>query len=65
MQLTKFFNLSLCAILLFSFEIVAQTEQEEVMAIQELEKMLFGIQFHPESILTENGKQILKNWIIN
>ncbi len=34
----------------------------EIMAIEAKEKMLFGVQFHPESYLSENGEQIIKNF---
>ena len=33
------------------------------MSFRHKKLQLFGIQFHPESILTENGRLILKNWI--
>ncbi len=34
----------------------------EIMAIEHRKKMLFGVQFHPESYLSENGEQIIKNF---
>jgi len=47
-----------------SFIITAKSEDtEEIMAIQHKEFKLFGVQFHPESILTIEGKKILKNFI--
>ena len=45
------------------FEISAWTDQEEVMGIRHREYLLEGIQFHPESILTREGKNILKNFL--
>jgi anthranilate/para-aminobenzoate synthase component II len=33
------------------------------MSIEIPEKKLYGVQFHPESILTENGKRLLQNFI--
>jgi len=33
------------------------------MAFENSEKGIYGVQFHPESILTENGKQILFNFL--
>jgi len=33
------------------------------MAIKHKEHNVTGVQFHPESILTEQGKEILKNWL--
>jgi anthranilate synthase component II len=45
------------------FEILAVDESKNIMAIKHKEYDLIGLQFHPESILTENGKEILTNWI--
>jgi para-aminobenzoate synthetase component II len=45
------------------FEISAWTENGEVMAIRHTELPLEGVQFHPESILTSCGKEILKNFV--
>lgn len=43
--------------------ITAQTEDGEVMAVQHKEYPIYGVQFHPESIMTPYGKQILENFI--
>lgn len=45
------------------FEVTAIAEDESIMAIQNLEQKLFGIQFHPESILTPDGKTIVQNFL--
>lgn len=46
------------------FEIIAESiEDHEIMAIQHKEYPLFGLQFHPESIGTKDGKNILKNFL--
>lgn len=45
------------------FEITAIDEQGEIMAIAHKKYKLKGIQFHPESILTPEGKTIIKNWL--
>jgi anthranilate/para-aminobenzoate synthase component II len=45
------------------FEITATTENGIVMGIRHKEYPLEGIQFHPESILTLVGKQLIRNWI--
>ncbi|MEH7491947.1 aminodeoxychorismate/anthranilate synthase component II [Neobacillus niacini] len=45
------------------FEISAWTENGEIMAIRHSELPLEGVQFHPESILTLCGKEILKNFV--
>lgn len=44
-------------------EISAQTEEGEIMGIRHLKYPVEGIQFHPESILTPNGKRIIKNFL--
>ena len=44
-------------------KVTAVTEDGEVMAVQHKEYPLFGVQFHPESIMTPNGRQMLKNFI--
>lgn len=43
--------------------ITAQTEDGEVMAVAHKDYSVFGLQFHPESILTPDGKTILQNFI--
>lgn len=45
------------------FDIVASSRNNIVMAIQNEEKALYGVQFHPESILTPNGKEIIRNFL--
>ena len=44
-------------------KITALTPEGEVMAVQHREHPTFGVQFHPESILTPDGKQMLTNFI--
>ncbi len=44
-------------------EISAETQEGEIMGIRHREYPVEGIQFHPESILTPNGKRILKNFL--
>ncbi len=41
----------------------AQTPEGEMMALRHRHYPTFGVQFHPESILTEHGHQLLKNFI--
>jgi len=43
--------------------ITAQDDDGEVMAIKHKEYDVRGVQFHPESILTKNGIELMKNWI--
>jgi anthranilate synthase component II len=44
-------------------QVIARTDDDEVMAVQHRERPLYGLQFHPESILTPNGPQILNNFL--
>jgi len=45
------------------FEISAWTDQDEIMGIRHKELKVEGVQFHPESILTEMGKKLLGNFL--
>jgi len=44
-------------------EITAWTDKDEIMGIRHKEYLIEGVQFHPESILTKHGKDLLKNFI--
>lgn len=44
-------------------KVTALTDDGEVMAVQHKEYPIYGVQFHPESIMTPDGKTILKNFI--
>ncbi|HQV95394.1 MAG TPA: anthranilate phosphoribosyltransferase, partial [Anaerolineales bacterium] len=44
-------------------EVTAITPEEEIMGLKHREHHTYGVQFHPESILTEHGKQLLKNFL--
>lgn len=44
-------------------KVTAVTADGEVMAVQHKEYPIYGVQFHPESIMTPNGKQMLNNFI--
>lgn len=45
------------------FDITAVDEAGEIMAIAHREYDLRGVQFHPESILTEHGEALMSNWL--
>ena len=44
-------------------EITAETNCGEIMAVQHKELPIYGVQFHPESIMSEYGHLLLKNFI--
>lgn len=44
-------------------KIVAETKNKEIMGLKHRDFELWGVQFHPESILTKHGKKLLKNFI--
>ncbi|MCD6109282.1 aminodeoxychorismate/anthranilate synthase component II [bacterium] len=46
-----------------SLNVVAQTEEGLPMAIEHKEYPVFGVQFHPESFMTQNGDTIIRNFI--
>lgn len=46
-----------------SLEISSFTNEEEIMGVRHKEYPLEGIQFHPESILTNIGEQLISNWM--
>lgn len=43
--------------------VMARTADGEVMAVQHKEYPIYGVQFHPESIMTPEGKRMLRNFI--
>jgi anthranilate/para-aminobenzoate synthase component II len=46
-----------------SLEILAETDSSEIMAIKVRGKRIYGVQFHPESVMTTHGKRILSNFL--
>ena len=46
-----------------SLEISAKTQSGEIMAVRHRSHPIEGVQFHPESLLSEHGKQLLMNFI--
>jgi len=46
-------------------EVTARTESGVIMGVRHAELPIHGVQFHPESILTEGGHRMLANWLVD
>ena len=46
------------------FQVIGHTEGAKAAAIASIEKSTYGIQFHPEVVHTEQGTEILKNFVL-
>lgn len=46
-----------------NLEVTARDDNGYIMALQHKELDVCGVQFHPESVLTEHGERILRNWL--
>lgn len=47
----------------YELRVTARTDDNVVMAVEHRAKPLWGVQFHPESILTEHGRRIVSNFM--
>ena len=45
-------------------EITATTDSDVIMALRHRERPIEGVQFHPESVLTQGGHHLLANWLV-
>ncbi|MBX3057372.1 MAG: aminodeoxychorismate/anthranilate synthase component II [Anaerolineae bacterium] len=62
-QATRYHSLIVQEPLPDCLEVTAFTSQGEVMGVRHKEYPVVGVQFHPESILTEHGRRILQNFL--
>lgn len=46
-----------------ALRVTARTDDGEIMAVEHKTYPVFGLQFHPESILTQHGKRLVKNFL--
>jgi anthranilate synthase component 2 len=46
-----------------SLSVIASAEDGEIMAVQHVEYPVYGVQFHPESVLTEHGYRLLDHFL--
>jgi anthranilate synthase/aminodeoxychorismate synthase-like glutamine amidotransferase len=46
-------------------EIIAESDDGEIMALRHRELPMYGVQFHPESVLTRDGKRILARFLLH
>ncbi|MEM7299118.1 MAG: gamma-glutamyl-gamma-aminobutyrate hydrolase family protein, partial [Bacteroidota bacterium] len=44
-------------------EVTSVAENGNIMSVKHKEFNVRGVQFHPESIMTEHGEQLIKNWL--
>jgi anthranilate synthase component 2 len=43
--------------------VTARTDDGEIMAVEHKDYPVYGLQFHPESIMTPDGKKMLENFV--
>lgn len=46
-----------------TLKVIAKTDDDEVMAVEHTVYPVYGVQFHPESIMTDEGKMMLRNFL--
>jgi anthranilate synthase/phosphoribosyltransferase len=59
----RYHSLIVCEPAPQELEVTARTESGEIMALRHRSQPTFGVQFHPESVLTAEGKKLLKNFL--
>jgi anthranilate synthase/aminodeoxychorismate synthase-like glutamine amidotransferase len=63
LRVMRYHSLILAQALPPGLEVTARTEDGEIMAIHHPALRLTGVQFHPESVLTEGGDRMIQNWL--
>ncbi len=61
-MVTRYHSL-VCDELPEQLEVISQTDEKEVMALRHKKLPIYGLQYHPEAVLTQYGLEILRNWI--
>lgn len=61
-EVMRYHSLILTGIEQTVLETIAYTDTQEIMAVAHPQLPIAGVQFHPESVLTGTGLQLLKNW---
>ena len=59
----RYHSLVVCEPVPSALQVTARTADGEVMGLKHRDHPTFGVQFHPESILTVHGKELLKNFL--
>ncbi len=62
-KVCRYHSLELVSVKNTPLQVLATTNKNEVMAIKHKQLPLWGLQFHPEAILTQYGMVLLKNWL--
>jgi len=60
---TRYHSLILQPTIPSCLEVIAETRDKEIMAVRHNKYPVFGVQFHPEAILTEHGHTLLANFL--
>ncbi len=59
----RYHSLVVCEPIPGELEVTATTADGEIMGLKHRDHQTYGVQFHPESILTQHGKQLLRNFL--
>ncbi len=59
----RYHSLIVCEPVPAPLQVTATTADGEIMGLRDRDHPTFGVQFHPESILTQHGQQLLKNFL--